>query len=186
MADTDNRYLSGEATRCYRLLTELSLALGVIGWELFEERMRFLDDLLGDPNSRLQHQGMQGDSGDSTEDPPPDDSEEPRDDPAHPDVDGSGGSEPPDWLWFIPSGSIGHLKRWHFIKADPDPHPSVPHGHDRGKSFPKLDPYLGWVHISPEKRQGRLKNDDTRALWNDAQFRDFASATLLHFVQENP
>src|SRR5690606_41540207 len=45
------------------------------------------------------------------------------------DSDQGGGSPPPNWLEFIPSGPISHLKRWHFIKGDPDPLPSVPHGY---------------------------------------------------------
>jgi hypothetical protein len=175
-----------EAVRCYRMLTELSLMLSVIDWETYEERLQYLDELLGDPGN-----GAQGANGD-----PDGDAGDAREEPrgaapegggavAHPELIGRG-EPPPDWLQFIPGGAIGHLRRWHFHKYDPDPHPSVPHGHDEGKPFPKLDSYLGWIYASTTNKNGRLSKNDTRALWNDQRFRDFSTAALVHFAQGNP
>ncbi|GEL69176.1 hypothetical protein MVI01_09600 [Myxococcus virescens] len=178
--------LKNEAIRCYRLLNEISLSFGLIEGETLETRLRYLDELLSDPN-----RGPLGSEPSDTRDTEELGRAFERGDPtksneAHPDIVAAGGSPPPDWLQLIPSGTIGHLSRWEFIKGDPDPHPSVPHGHDQGRTFPKLDPYLGWIHVSTTKRGGRLSKNDTRALWNDERFRDFASAALVHFIQENP
>lgn len=180
-------HLNPEGVRSFRLLTELSLVLGVIDEETFWDRMDYLNELLGNPGN-----GPTGPSGGACG--PDEERRAPGeagsdDAAAHGDIldsDQGGGSPPPNWLEFIPSGPISHLKRWHFIKGDPDPLPSVPHGHGEGRPFPKLDPYLGWIHASTSKTSGRLSQDETRALWNDGRFRDFASAALIHFVQENP
>ncbi len=179
--------LKPEGVRSFRLLTELSLVLGVIDEETFSDRMDYLNELLGNPGNGPSGPSGGGSGRDEERRAPGEAASD--DAPAHGDILDSGqggGSPPPDWLQFIPGGAIGHLQRWHFIKGDPDPLPSVPHGHDEGRSFPKLDPYLGWIHASTSKTSGRLSQDDTRALWNDERFRDFASAALIHFVQENP
>lgn len=172
--------MNPEAVRCFSILTELSLVLEVIDEGTFDERMEYLRELLGGPDA-----GTNG-----TDEARPEGAvEAPAGDRAHDDIlkgsSGSGGKLP-DWVQFIPGGAIGHLKRWEFIKGDPDPLPSVPHGHDEGRPFPKLDPYLGWIHASTKQTNGRLSQDDTRALWNHDGFRDFASAALIHFARENP
>lgn len=176
----------GEAVRCFRLLTDISLALGVIDWDTFEERHGYLDELLGEPDNQ-PYGGGQGRGGD-VEVAPEGVHRADGEAWAHPNIIDKvvATTAMPDWIRFIPSGGIGHLKRWHFIKGDPDPLPSVPHGHDEGRPFPKLDPYLGHIHTSTASKGGRLSKDDTRALWNDGRFRDFASAALVHFVRENP
>ena len=173
-----------EAIRSFRLFTELSMAFGVIDKQTFEERMKHLGELLGGsdgPTAKDKAAKIQETRGELVEGA--------GEEHAHRELlngEAEKGGSPPDWLQLIPAGSIAHLARWQFVKGDPDPHPSVPHGHDNGKTFPKLDPYLGWIHASTTKKCGRLSRDDTRALWNDARFRDFASAALLHFIRENP
>ena len=177
-------HLKQEGVRSFRLLSELSLVLGVIAEETFLERIDYLHELLGDPGNRSG--GASGDGVRSKEEGPTT-NEAALSENAHGDIlkQDSAGS-PTGWLQFIPGGVISHLQRWRFIKGDPDPMPSVPHGHDEGRSFPKLDPYLGYIHASTTQIAERLSQDDTRALWNDDRFRDFASAALIHFVQENP
>lgn len=177
--------MTQEAIRCYRLLNELSVELGITDEHTWAERASYLQLLVGDFST----------SEDTVVDGPQGLDERSRGVreadalQAHREML-CGVAEPgtiiPDWIQFIPSGSIGHLRRWHFIKGDPDPHPSVPHGHDGGRTFPKLDPFLGWIHNSTTKLGGRLSRNDTRSLWNDGRFRDFASAALIHFAQENP
>lgn len=177
--------LRPEGVRAFRILNEISLAFDVIDFETFVEREEYLRELLGDPGTG----GTPG-GGDAPSPPPeperPPETQEEVAGTAHPGLGARGGSEGDDWLQFIPGGPIAYLHRWQFIVGDPDPHPSVPHGHDNGRPFPKLDPYLGWIHVSTTKTGGRLSKDDTRALWNDERFRDFASAALVHFVRENP
>jgi hypothetical protein len=175
-----------EAIRCFRILNELSFMLEVIDFEVYEERLRYLAELLADPSGGVSGSGAPGDDG-SGESLAAGSGGTVGTDAAHQELlDSLAGETPPDWLRFIPAGPLSHLSRWHFIKGDPDPHPSVPHGHDQGRSFPKLDPYLGWIHVSTTRTGGRLSKDDTRALWSDRRFRDFASAALVHFAQENP
>ena len=172
--------MTPEAVRCFRILTELSLVLEVIDEDVFDQRLEYLCELL--------------DGSDSTTDGIDEarmevSVEEASREKAHDELirrTAAGGGTPPDWVQFIPGGPIAHLKRWQFIKGDPDPLPSVPHAHDEGRAFPKLDPYLGWIHTSTRQTSGRLGKDDTRALWNHDGFRDFASAALVHFAQENP
>lgn len=175
-----------EAVRCFRLLSELSLVLGVVDEDVFRDRMDYLHELLRNPGGAL---GGGADAAGEVDAPHEGASPNASDGEAHADILAGargGAAAPPEWIHLIPGGAIAHLKRWHFIKGDPDPMPSVPHGHDEGRPFPKLDPYLGWIHASTTTTSGRLSHDDTRALWNDDRFRDFASAALLHFAQENP
>ena len=174
--------LTPEATRCFAFLCELSLAFEVIDYETYHERLAYLDDLLAHPlECPDEDQSSSRDSG-QTEVRGEEDCG-----PAHPEIvgrptTGSGSVPPPDWVRFIPRG----LPEWEFHKGDPDPLPSVPHGHYKGKALPKLDPYLGWVCGAQRKQLDRLPKEQTRALWNDAQYRDFASAALTHFIRENP
>lgn len=174
------------AVRSFGILSGLSLLLGVIDSDMFEARIAYLSELLGDPGSGPVGAGVSGTETDSAMDSPYDDSA----DEMHSEIIkrfASGtGERPPEWILFVPSGPIAHLSHWKFIKGDPDPHPSVPHGHDQASPFPKLDPYLGWIHASTKRISGRLARDDTRALWNDDRFRHFASAALVHFAQEHP
>ena len=180
----------GDGPRAFRFLNELSLGFGVIDLDLFAAREAYLADLYARldrssalPADRLEEkraergerEGEAGEAATSRSNIPE----------GHPDIrrDGNKG---PDWVEFMPGGPIAHLKRWLFIKGDPDPHPAVPHGHRDGKPFPKLDPYLGSIHVSTTETSGRLSKDDTRALWNDQRFRDFAAEALVHFIGKNP
>lgn len=87
-------------------------------------------------------------------------------------------------MQFIPSVSSG-LGAWEFHKGDADPHPSVPHGHDRANDKRKLDPYLGYISFLG-RQTGRVKRDSTVALWNDRAFRQFAREALEHFMSARP
>lgn len=85
---------------------------------------------------------------------------------------------------FIPAASTG-LQDWYFRKGDPDPFPSVPHGHGRRDSHRKLDPYQGYI-TRKGNQLGRVPRRNTVLLWNDAQFRQFAWEAIKHFVSTNP
>lgn len=90
----------------------------------------------------------------------------------------------PAVLHFVVPAAGHRLKRtWEFHKTDPDPYPSVPHGHERKGSRTsehiKLDAYRGWIF----DRGNRVDREPRRAvesLWNDAAFRRFAAEALDH------
>jgi hypothetical protein len=84
---------------------------------------------------------------------------------------GDGDQSPePDSLEFL-------FQNWIFTKADPDPYPSTPHGHEghRNKKWPKLNPYTG--RAFKEKHQedvsARLNKKQMKILWDDERVRDF-------------
>ena len=172
--------LKAEAARCFRLISELSHALGVIDSTHFKARLAYLRELVSDDVAS-------GDAPDAVEVVERGwDSSSSISETAHPDLRSRTDGPNSDWLHFVLGrGRVGKAE-WVFWKGDPDPHPSVPHGHWNGYSFPKLDPYLGWIHDSPISISSRMTRDQTRELWNDDRFRDFVSAALLHFAQENP
>jgi len=69
------------------------------------------------------------------------------------------------------------LNTWVFTKADPDPFPSVPHGHFKSQNnkWPKLNPYTGRVFMAKhqEDKTRRLSKDEMRKIWRDREFREF-------------
>ncbi len=77
---------------------------------------------------------------------------------------------------------------WVFTKSDPDPYPSVPHGHERSqnKAWPKLNPYTGIVFSNKDKKQRKLGKKDMKKIWNDKRFRNFCCAVVRHYVSEYP
>lgn len=77
------------------------------------------------------------------------------------------------------------LQVWKFHKGDADPIPSVPHGHHTAILVRKLDVYTGYT-FDKRKRIGRISRGDVTELWNDDEFRQFARAALVHFVNANP
>ena len=77
------------------------------------------------------------------------------------------------------------LNDWIFHQYDPDFHPSVPHGHFKGKSQPKLDSYLGWVYQS-SKQIRRLRRNLIIELWNDEEFRVVAQTAIEWYMAEFP
>lgn len=99
-----------------------------------------------------------------------------------------------DWDDVEPSGGgtpVLHLVirlakgEWIFYKGDPDPYPSVPHGHGTLDERRKLDAYLGYIYIGGIV-DGRLTKTETINLWNDDKFRRFAQDALEHFLAQNP
>ncbi|MDI4636931.1 MULTISPECIES: hypothetical protein [Halomonadaceae] len=77
------------------------------------------------------------------------------------------------------------LNDWVFHQYDRDFHPSIPHGHFKGKSQPKLDSYLGWVYQG-SKQVKRLSRGLIVDLWNDEEFRAFAKVAIEWYVFEFP
>jgi hypothetical protein len=87
-------------------------------------------------------------------------------------------------LRLIPAASTG-LADWEFHKGDPDPYPAVPHGHFITDTPRKLDPYLGSI-VRLGLPHGRVKRSRIVSLWNDQDFRVFATQAIVHFMGNNP
>jgi len=115
-----------------------------------------------------------------------------RDDDSTPsDVNKSGEDEAQPGLRRDKKGYFQFLSRkkglndWVFHQYDRDFHPSIPHGHFKGKSQPKLDSYLGWVYQG-SKQIKRLSRDLIVDLWNDEEFRTFAQIAIEWYMYEFP
>lgn len=96
-----------------------------------------------------------------------------------------GGQDPtnPDRLEF-------QFSNWVFTKGDPDPYPSVPHGHWRAanNNWPKVNPYTGRAFKvkHQEDTHSRLSKFDLRSLWNDDKFRDFCRSHIIWYLEQFP
>lgn len=92
--------------------------------------------------------------------------------------------EYPDDLEFI------FQKRWHFTGADPDPYPSVPHGHldSENRRWPKLNPYTGRVydHVEEQNISLMLTRKQLTLLWGDEKFRDFCLERVKWYKDTYP
>lgn len=77
---------------------------------------------------------------------------------------------------------------WGFTLGDPDPFPSIPHGHLKSNNKIKLDSYLGFTFNTANNNQP-LKRE-TKAyiasLWNDEKFRELALKQINWFINKNP
>lgn len=77
---------------------------------------------------------------------------------------------------------------WVFTIADPDPIPSIPHGHykDKDNPEPKLNPYTGKAFVSSgnEVKKLRLTKKEMVILWDSPAFQDFCTQKLKDFVSK--
>jgi hypothetical protein len=81
--------------------------------------------------------------------------------------------------------AVGGLS-WNFHLGDDDPLPSVPHGHETKTRRPrKFDPYLGWVYHGTKQTE-RLSRRTIIDLWNDENFRTFATRAISVFMSKRP
>ena len=91
---------------------------------------------------------------------------------------------------FVTSSLPGIEKTWVFTKADPDPLPSVPHGHfkDKDNPEPKLDPYKGKAFKinGNEEEKYRLTKKEMVILWDSSDFQRFCKEKLKDFVEREP
>jgi hypothetical protein len=92
--------------------------------------------------------------------------------------------EDPGYFYFLPGPGTG-LQDWRFHAYDDDYHPSIPHGHWHGNARPKLDSYQGWKY-SGSRQIGREPRSKIIALWNDADFRDFARTAIEYYLHHHP
>jgi hypothetical protein len=98
---------------------------------------------------------------------------------------GKSGEDNGNIMAFVSSNGFGLSRKWHFRPSDPDPNPSVPHGHDVKQNKRKLDAYHGFIFLNgvSEDRESR---DSIIRLWNDNNFRVFALESIIHFIKNNP
>ena len=182
------KYLNQVAASAYMGLCRESLYIGLIGMDTFLTRIGALRQMC-DPESQIWHYANSLlKSEDWGEDPSWLCSAE---------VDGKEGKDvvgrdnkkraycdDPEILLFMPVSGTG-LQDWEFHKGDPDPQPSVPHGHRYKKGPQKLDPYLGYIY-SKGAQISRVPRDPIIRLWNLKKFREFALEAIEHYSQQNP
>ena len=89
-----------------------------------------------------------------------------------------------DWL------ELTLLNAWVFTKSDPDPYPSVPHGHYKNKNnkWPKLNPFTGRVfdkkHLEDSGK--RLSKRQLRQIWTDEKFKSFCREMIIWYREMYP
>ncbi len=182
------KYLNQIAASVYMGLCRESLYIGSIGSDTFLTRIGTLRQMCN-PESRVWHYA------DSLlkmeewgEDIPWHDSKEEgateHKNVTHRDSINSNEFGNPESLLFMPTGSTG-LQGWEFHKGDPDPQPSVPHGHRYRNGLQKLDPYLGYIYLKGAQIE-RIPRNLVIKLWNLKKFRDFALDAIEHYSQQNP
>ncbi|WP_323913478.1 hypothetical protein [Aeromonas veronii] len=90
----------------------------------------------------------------------------------------------PNWMEFLCLGT------WVFTKADPDPYPSIPHGHflSQNNSWPKLNPYTGRVFLSvhQEDKNRRLSKKDMQKIWRNEKFKSFCREMVVWYKEQYP
>jgi hypothetical protein len=181
------KYLNQTAASVYMGLCRESLYIGLIGIDTFLTRIGALRQMC-DPESQIWHYANSllnsEDWGEDVLWHYEDESDNKGGEEIHPDDSlGETRFEDPEIFLFMPTSSTG-LQDWEFHKGDPDPQPSVPHGHRYIKDMQKLDPYLGYVS-SKGKEINRVSRESIVKLWNLKKFRDFALEAIEHFMQQN-
>lgn len=159
-----NRNFQSEAEDLYVLITEVSFQLGIIDLFVYEERIDFLDETKG--AEEIQQYGGEFVSEATSPQRPI--------------------RQPTLALVTLRAGVL--KSPWEFTIGDPDPFPSVPHGHLQSNNKVKLDSYLGHTYDTSNGKQ-MLKRESRHfiiSLWNSQKFRDFAIKQLNWFIQNNP
>lgn len=178
------RYLSEEAANLFLGISRFSLSVGITNYETFLARIDHLCHML--PSSNQKKNQLLGSLHSERWDDLlswPDDSW-PRAD--HSEIDRTKfkrqSPASPGVLLFI--SSIPGMNQWEFHKGDPDPYPSVPHGHHCSTHHNRLDPYLGRVYCKSQELK-RVPRDLIIELWNSKKFREFSIEAIEHFRQQN-
>lgn len=182
--------LTTAAARVYISTSQVALVCGVLSWDEYLLRLRFVRDSVD--SGTFEHTVTteilrQGELDGEDEWPigEPDDSG-PGGGLAESEVSMSSGATPlePPPLAFVAAGSTG-LHQWLFRQSDPDFFPSIPHGHWRSERKKKLDAYRGWIYRE-DKQTGRESRWKIIALWNEEKFRSFATAAIQWYLTAFP
>jgi hypothetical protein len=164
-------------------LARLHYDFGLIGYDEFVERIKIAEWLIDEGN------GQMNDPRDQNEEVVPHSNEEVVDisisETVVSQIDGGeapGISNEENWLEIICLGI------WVFTKADPDPYPSVPHGHfqSQSKQWPKLNPYTGRVYVSKhqEDKTRRLTKKQMKKIWTDEKFKSFCREMIVWYLEQ--
>jgi hypothetical protein len=178
--------LSSAAADVYLATSSCALALGVISWNQYALRLKFLRDnveansnqgkiladFFGTQEATLEDDWPYGESQDLVDEVDESDSRL------------TGTDEEDDFLYFCPRDKTG-LTDWEFHLGDADYFPSIPHGHSKSKKPCKLDAYRGWIYKS-EKQIGREDRCKIIALWNDERFRAMAACAIDYYLSTFP
>jgi len=167
-------------------LAEIHYEFGLIGHDELRERIRvalwLADEIVGrtaDPrtgseeeaSARADHELQQGDEHVAATSRSSSSSKYSKDDDKN-------------WIEFICLGT------WVFTKADPDPYPSVPHGHYRNQNtkWPKLNPYTGRVFSSKHQEDAnkRLSKKQMKEIWSDESFKSFCREMIIWYRETYP
>lgn len=182
--------LTTAGAQMYLTTSHVTLACGVLSWEEYLLRLRFIKDC-AEPatlefraaSEMLRDKKYEGDDEWSVGEP-----EQPGlgQGPAESEVSISDRHPPfePPILAFVAAGSTG-LHQWEFHQADQDFFPSIPHGHRRSDQRKKVHVYRGWMY-QEDKQIGREPRWKIVALWNDEKFRSFASAAIQYYLVTFP
>jgi len=182
--------LTTAAAHLYLTTSHVTLACGVLTWDEYLLRLRFVRDC-GEPGTLevraagdiLREQESEGEDEWPTGEP---ERPAPGEGPSESDVSMSDGHPPfePPVLHFVTAASTG-LHQWQFHQADPDFFPSIPHGHWRSDQRKKLHAYRGWVYQA-DRQTDREPRWKIIALWNDEKFRTFASTAIQYYLVTFP
>ncbi len=182
------KYLNQVAASVYMGLCRESLYIGLIGMDTFLTRIGALRQMCDPESQTWAYANSLLNSEDWGEDPAWPCSDK-MDSKEGKDLVGRDNKkrtyfDDPEILLFMPASSTG-LQDWEFHKGDPDPQPSVPHGHRYKRDAQKLDPYLGYVYSKGEQIN-RIPRESIIKLWNLKKFRDFSLEAIEHYWQQNP
>ena len=161
--------MSDEAKIHYRFITDLSYDYGLINIFTYQERIDFLKDDYKDQTSESSN------------------SEEVfLEDEISQEKSTTSSSKEPSILFLTTQVGVLNSK-WKFTIGDPDPFPSIPHGHLESNKKIKLDCYLGYTYDTKNsnKKLARESRDFIIKLWNDIKFRDFAINHIDWFIYNN-
>ena len=178
--------LTVPGAQMYLTTSHVALAAGVLSWDEYLLRLRFVRDC-ADPatlEGRAARNILRDYEGEDADEWSAGEPEQPisNQGPTESEVSISEDHLPyePPTVRFMPAGHTG-LHQWVFHQADPDPRPSIPHGHWHSDWKKKLHAYRGWIYRE-DRQIGREPRWKIVALWNDEKFRSFASAAIQYYL----
>ena len=179
-------FLTTDAASAYMACCRHSLMLGVVGPHTFYSRMAALHKMCDETNplralADALLKSVEWNELPKWSDPP---SEKQAIRASESEVTWDTEADEPSILRLVPGFHTG-LQSWEFRKGDPDPYPSVPHGHFISNNKKKLDAYLGTIFLMGVA-SGRESRASIIALWNDQSFRAFAAEAIRHFAAGHP
>ncbi|GAB3446064.1 hypothetical protein [Insolitispirillum peregrinum] len=162
----------------------LSFRVGLIGYEEYTERYN-MAVWLTDESGTVSDPRIDAYGGEYTSKPPHEEAPDMEVTDCSRSERASNGApfNPPDLMYF-------RFNAWHFTGSDPDPYPSVPHGHYESENnpYPKLNPYTGRVFSNKHQYNIDMKlgKKEMKKLWNDKNFRSFCLRQVIYYETSFP